>query len=598
MPREDDGVLAEARIRFLTSEPVQPEEVRGPILTSWWRSRQAEVPADRIEVPYLGEEGLDAAWVRNARPLLEQVAEQLDGQPVSLILTDPDGVVLSQHTGDSDLHRHLESVHLVPGFSYGEQFVGTNGIGTALEDVRPRHVFGHEHYAEHLENLACAAVPIQHPLSGKMIGAVDLTCWRRDASGLLIALARSTAQQIRQALLSMTSAHELDLFQAYLQACRRTSGVVIALTEDVVMLNDNARRLLEPMDQSMLQRQARELLAERDRTSVDLALPSGSRIRLHWRPLTAKTGGTVFGGVLHGELVEAEEELDGGSHPLPMFLPGTVGAAPVWLRCCHEVDAAFDSGEWLALVGEPGTGKTTLAQCVHQRRRPGERLRTLDTAHAAEPGWLDQVRAALDRPAAALVIRHVDKLGTPAANALASVLSEVRTLHRGAVPWVAVTLSPGADTHPSLSELLTLVPRTVQVPPLRYRIEDLNQLVPFLLNKLSHGGQLTCSQGAMKLLMRATWPGNVSELAGVLRDVVQHRRRTGEIRPGDLPAAYHTVTRRALTHLESIERDAIVRSLHDADGDKSKAARYLGMSRATIYRKIHDYGIVTGSRSR
>jgi transcriptional regulator of acetoin/glycerol metabolism len=42
-----------------------------------------------------------------------------------------------------------------------------------------------------------------------------------------------------------------------------------------------------------------------------------------------------------------------------------------------------------------------------------------------------------------------------------------------------------------------------------------------------------------------------------------------------------------------MERDAIVQSLQDADGNKLRAAKFLGMSRATIYRKIHEYGIVT-----
>ena len=46
-----------------------------------------------------------------------------------------------------------------------------------------------------------------------------------------------------------------------------------------------------------------------------------------------------------------------------------------------------------------------------------------------------------------------------------------------------------------------------------------------------------------------------------------------------------------LNPLESIERDAIVRGLIDADGNKREAARALGMSRATIYRKIREYGI-------
>jgi transcriptional regulator of acetoin/glycerol metabolism len=78
----------------------------------------------------------------------------------------------------------------------------------------------------------------------------------------------------------------------------------------------------------------------------------------------------------------------------------------------------------------------------------------------------------------------------------------------------------------------------------------------------------------------------------VLRKVVQHRR-TGTIQPDDLPPECHTVSRRLLSPLESLERDAIVQSLRDADGNKVKAAKSLGVSRATIYRKIHEYGIVT-----
>jgi transcriptional regulator of acetoin/glycerol metabolism len=48
-----------------------------------------------------------------------------------------------------------------------------------------------------------------------------------------------------------------------------------------------------------------------------------------------------------------------------------------------------------------------------------------------------------------------------------------------------------------------------------------------------------------------------------------------------------------LSTLESMERDAIVRSLADTNGNKVQAARSLGMSRATIYRKIHEFGIIT-----
>jgi transcriptional regulator of acetoin/glycerol metabolism len=96
----------------------------------------------------------------------------------------------------------------------------------------------------------------------------------------------------------------------------------------------------------------------------------------------------------------------------------------------------------------------------------------------------------------------------------------------------------------------------------------------------------------MQILLRSSWPGNTEQLWQVLRKVVQ-RRRVGSIRPADLPPECWTVSRRLLSPLESMERDAIVQSLLDYKGNKVKAAESLGMSRATIYRKIHEYGIVT-----
>ena len=98
----------------------------------------------------------------------------------------------------------------------------------------------------------------------------------------------------------------------------------------------------------------------------------------------------------------------------------------------------------------------------------------------------------------------------------------------------------------------------MELPPLRHHIEDLHELIPFFLARLSQQGQLTCSPETMQLLLRHSWPGNTEQLWQVLRQVVQ-RRRAGAIRPRDLPPECWTVSRRLLSRLESIERDAIVR---------------------------------------
>src|SRR5439155_19923625 len=134
-------------------------------------------------------------------------------------------------------------------------------------------------------------------------------------------------------------------------------------------------------------------------------------------------------------------------------------------------------------------------------------------------------------------------------------------------------------------------PESVPVPPLRHRIEDIRELVPHLLQRHAPGRQIAVGPDAMHTLLRCTWPGNVAELEQALRSALA-RRHTGQIRVADLPESCHATSRRVLSEWESIERDAIIRALTEAHGDKIKAAVRLGISRATIYRKIRTFGIV------
>ncbi|MEN3306233.1 MAG: sigma-54 dependent transcriptional regulator, acetoin dehydrogenase operon transcriptional [Micromonosporaceae bacterium] len=585
-PPAGGGKLAAARERFLTAEPVEPNQVRAAILASWWRSRNWHVAADHIKLDYVRDPNLETPLIRSAMPVLRNLREHLDGQPISIILTDQAGVVLSRLVADHDLQRHLDGVQLAPGFSYAEASVGTNGIGTALEGGRPMHVFGHEHYAENLEDLGCAAVPIHHPISGKTIGAVDLTCWRRDAGPLLISLAKTTADQIRQALLIDGGIREFELLQEYLRACRRSAGIVFAFNHDMVMLNEYARQILDPGDQSVLLGRAAEALLSPHRGAVVVDLPTGVEARMYCRPV--REDNPAAGGVVHVKLMApVGQQTAQAAMATRLILPGLVGAGPLWLRGCHQVDAAYDSGEWLALRGEPGVGKLAVVRSVYQRRHPGGRLRVLDPA---EPDWLSRARRELAEYEVALVVRHVDQLNPRQLEALATVLREAVAAGRPDAPWVVVTLGNGPDSR-ELVDLLRLFPGTVELPPLRHHSEDLAELVPVFLARLSQDDRLVCTPEAMQLLMRSSWPGNVEQLWQVLKRVVQ-RRRTGAIQPDDLPPECRTVSRRLLSPLESMERDAIVQSLADMSGNKARAAKALGMSRATIYRKIREYGIV------
>lgn len=586
-PALDGGAagLAAARERFLRVETIEPEGVRQAILASWWRSRESKVAADRLELQYVRDPNLDTPLTRSAEPVLRSLREQLDGQSVSIVLTDPTGVVLSRLTGDAALERHLDRVNLAPGFSYAEAVVGTNGIGTALEAGRAMHVFGHEHYAENLEELACAGVPVLHPISGKTVGVLDLTCWRRDAGPLLVTLAKTTAEQIRQALITETGMREIELLHAYLRACKHHSGMVFALNNDVVMMNETARTTLTPGDQASLLRHAAEALAER-REAICVDLPSGARVRLHTRPVHGD--GRVAGGVVDVKVIEDSVVVAAGGAPAPapMLLPGLIGEGTLWRRACVEVESVHRAGGWLVLEGESGVGKLSLLRALHQRVNPSGRYTVLDPTGAGAP-WVTQARRTLAEGEGTIVLRHLERLPDQALRVLAGALEDAA---RRQDAWIAVTTGPGAPRS-EFAQLLRMFPTTVPVPPLRHHIEDIEQLVPFFLLRLGYGGQLSCSPEAMKLLLRFSWPGNVEQLLDALRFVVRHRR-TGAVQPSDLPPEIQSLSRRRLGTLEAMERDAIVLALLDAGGNKASAARALGMSRATIYRKIHEYGIV------
>lgn len=579
---------AQAREKFLTQGAAHPPGVREVIAASWWRSRKWGVSADDIELSLIRDPDLDTPLTRSAMPVLRQLRENLDDQPISVILTDAAGIVLSRITTDHDLEQHLDKLMLAPGYSYAEASVGTNGLGTALEGGQAARVSGHEHYSQLLEDLVSAGAPIYHPISGKLAGAVGLTCWRHDADPLLMALVKTTAGQITQALLTDSSAHELELLQDYLRACRHGSGIVFALNNDVVMMNDHARHSLDPGDREVLLGHASDVLAGGDTNAVQVELPTGLTARMHCRP--AGSGGLAgaAGGVVHVKLLEPTRPAGDGPLPARMFLPGLVGSGVLWLRSAQQVHESYKAGEWLVLEGEPGVGKLALARAVHQHSNPARLFDVFDAAETGARDLLMSVRNALQDAGGYVVIRHVDLLAPRQARALATALREARSHAVTDRMWVAVTLTNGST---ALPELLQLFPTTVVVPPLRHHIEDLPELSEFFLGKLSKRGRLTYSPEAMNLLMRSSWPGNVEQLWQVIRRIVQ-RRRVGAIRPDDLPPECWTVSRRLLSPLEALERDAIVQRLLDTDGNKARAAESLGMSRATVYRKVYEYGII------
>jgi DNA-binding NtrC family response regulator len=137
----------------------------------------------------------------------------------------------------------------------------------------------------------------------------------------------------------------------------------------------------------------------------------------------------------------------------------------------------------------------------------------------------------------------------------------------------------------------------IQVPPLRDRKDDIPILTKYFLEKHARkGNRKAVSRQALNLLVTYHWPGNVRELANVIERAILISADRGEIIPDDLPQAIVLPTfateerKRSLSQdtlrLDSMEKEHIEKVLEFAGGNKSKAARLLGISRKKLYQKI------------
>jgi len=587
--------LARARTSFLVDHAVESGAVRVPILASWTRSRHWQVPVDHLDLPYDENLDDDTLLTRVTGPILRDVGDRFASEPISVILCDATGVVLDRRTGDSCLEQHLDGVSLTPGFSYAERHAGTNGIGTALEAGGPAHVSGHEHYVERLENLACAAVPIRHPISRKVLAVINLTCWRHDSGTLMRVTAATLARRLEEALIQQAGWRERALLDDYLAASRRNREAIIVMGRDLLMMNDRTRELLDPTDQAPLLAAGAEALASGRQHQLIVDLPSGLTARLNCKPSFTEKGTT--GGVLQVQLVTPVPagEVRAVAPPHPPLRPAVIGSGPLWKKCCESINRFSQTREWLVLEGEPGTGKTTLARASHQSRTAAAHLGVLD-ARGYGPSWTAELVEELEADGGTLIVTHIDELPPDGMLALREALEAHRESTHPRRPWVVATMSHRKRVA-HLNEVLSCFPRSIEVPPLRHHIDDVAELVPHLLARLTRGETMRCSPEAMRVLMRHRWPGNVEQLHQVLRKATT-KRRSGVIELQDLPPECRAMTRRVLTRLEALECDVIVTALLETNGNKVEAARLVGMSRATIYRKIRDFGISVPSSCR
>lgn len=576
MSAEHVVALRQDRARFLQTGSLDRERLPGVVAASWVRSRSAGVDAEDYRVRYHADVETDSRLIRCAVPVLRTLRDDLAGTPASVALADAKARIVYRRDSAPDVGRRLDKVDFNPGFDFGEGGVGTNGVGTVLEAGEAVSVVGAAHFQEALTPFACIGVPILDPILGRAIGILDVSLLADDWSPLLPALARRAAADIGERLVADRSQALQLLFRAFVQARARGGGGIIAIG-GMNMFDDRARAMFSAAELDLLLRHGQYRSDRRGCEDVDLGEGRSARVRI--TPVDGCPGGAVLI-VAPSRRVGPEHATELGpvrQEPERQALPDL----PAMRSVAACVRQAFEAGRIPVLTGEPGSGRSRCLSEMYRLLHGDVRVRRLAMQDAHR--W-PEAEAVLSEDAL-VVLTEVQRWP---AEAVAGWLAALATMPQP--PSVAATCGPGVGV--DADEVFAQFGSdavAVEVPPLRHRGADIPALAEAVLSELAPGRTVGLDERAVRALVAHPWPGNVTQLRQVLAEALA-ARPVGQLDLQALPAQVRA-TRKVLTPVELAECDAIVAALAAAEGNKLQAARALGMSRSSLYRKVDRYGI-------
>ncbi len=551
-----------------------PVGVRPPIQASWRRSQAHGVGGGTLTAPY-DEDALDleSPLVRAADPVLDQLARDLTHSPSCVALADARGRILRRVTGDPRFDATLDEVLVAPGFDYSERWVGTNALGTALHDRELVVVHEREHFHDQLAGLCCSAVPVRDPLTGRLLGVLGIAAPARSGDASWSALARQSGLLVENRLFDLHADGQRELYAGYLAALRQRRHPVFAVGPDLLRAPPEVRQQLVGLDHDQLWARVVDALAHRGDASVLVTLADGREVRVRLRAF--EHAGRLVGAL--GELRAVEErravpERSGPVVPMPEY---AAWSAPV-RAAAAALRRLADERRPVCVVGEPGTGKAHLVEVVARRVLPERPLVTVEADGDYCP---DKVAAHLVAGSPVL-LRHAERVGPAALDDLLLRGGEDRH------GWLAVTWRGEPDGLGAVTPAF----RVVALPPLRSRPDDVVTTVDRVLRDHPAGRGVSFTPALLERLRRQPWPTNLAGLAEAVEELLAYRQGP-VIDVTALNDVLSARVRRRLTPVEWLLRTAIEDALRAHGGNKEAAAAALGVSRASIYRKIKSLDI-------
>ncbi|PLR83847.1 sigma-54-dependent Fis family transcriptional regulator [Bacillus sp. V33-4] len=621
------------------------------VKSSWLRSKMNKVdPYQATGKEKLSEHELKLLaekkreLIQISLPLMNTLYSLVKGSGFLVILCDESGYLLKV-IGDRDPLIAAEKIQFVEGANWSEEVMGTNAIGTAIKVGTPIQIFSYQHYTIATQSWTCSASPINEG-NGQLVGVLNMSGPFEKVHPHTLGMVVSTAKAIENELQLKEKIEKNELMKSYLEETTNTlSDGIIIINEKGTIIKTNKTL------QKMLHLHPDEIEGVKltnvfeNRTIESFLLLSQEVVDREIKLRIRKNGvhlsvlfnakPIIRGLQVIGSLVTVKEikkvrlfvnHVSGNQ--AKVTFNEMIGENERFLDCLHEAKLAAQSASTVLIMGESGTGKDLLAQAIHnessRRQNPFLAINCggipRDLLGSELFGYVEGAFTGARKGGSAgkfeladggtLFLDEIGEMSLEMQVLLLRVLQNREVVRIGGFKVVPVNVRIIAATNKNLKQevqkgnfredlyfRLNVMPITMT--SLRERKDDIPLLVHHFSSQLAYGLQKSIPairNEVMDLLTKYQWPGNVRELQNILeRAIVKSSGRdlTADLFPEEITGLHSLPEnpRLLLPRKDELKKQALMDSITKYNGNFSKAAKYLGISRSTLYRQMERYNI-------
>jgi DNA-binding NtrC family response regulator len=328
------------------------------------------------------------------------------------------------------------------------------------------------------------------------------------------------------------------------------------------------------------------------------------------------------------QLRDRVSQLESNLHRYRPSFDSLVYVSPVMQRVVEKARTAAESDAAVLVLGETGTGKELLARAIHSASGRAANL-FVPVNCAALPrelveselfgyrrgaftgAFADGTGIFVSATRGTVFLDEVGEMPKEVQVKLLRVLQEKEVRPVGGTQRIPIDVRMIAATNRTHAELrheqlrqdfyFRIATVVIEIPPLRARPEDTLVLIQHILQKLGqrYEREIAVHNSAVELLLRYAFPGNARELENLLESLaalshddpqmITEKDVRPLLDPAGVAEAPSVKGIEQTVAIEPLERMAIERALQIADGNRSKAAAWLGISRDTLYRKLREH---------